>query len=195
MTPDSWFEAAFADHAAVAAATQAALAPAFARMVGLCEAALAGGGKLLLFGNGGSAADAQHVATELMVRFEADRRPLPAIALTTDTSLLTACANDLGYTSVFARQIEGLARPGDVAIGLSTSGRSANVLRGLEAARRAGARAIGFCGADPGPMAPLCDAVIAVPSRRTARVQEMHILIAHALCAALEAGAGAAGPA
>ena len=164
-------------------------------MVGLCEAALAGGGKLLLFGNGGSAADAQHVATELMVRFEADRRPLPAIALTTDTSLLTACANDLGYTSVFARQIEGLARPGDVAIGLSTSGRSANVLRGLEAARRAGARAIGFCGADPGPMAPLCDAVIAVPSRRTARVQEMHILIAHALCAALEAGAGAAGPA
>jgi len=191
MTASAYFEAAFAEHETVARATRAVLAPAFGRTAALCAAALAAGGKLVLFGNGGSAADAQHIATELMVRFEADRRPLAAIALTTDTSLLTACANDLGFDHVFARQVAGLARAGDVAIGISTSGRSRNVLLGLEAARRAGAGAIGLCGADPGAMTSLCDVVIAVPSRRVARVQEMHILVAHALCAALEAGAAA----
>ena len=149
-------------------------------------AALRGGGKALVFGNGGSAADAQHIAAELVGRFELERAALPAIALTTDSSALTAIANDYGFAHVFARQVEGLGRSGDVALAISTSGSSANVLAGVEAARRAGLATIGLCGA-PGCL--LCEAVdiaIATPAGETARVQELHLAVEHALCRAVE---------
>jgi D-sedoheptulose 7-phosphate isomerase len=152
----------------------------------LIEHGLRTGGKLLIFGNGGSAADAQHIAAELVVRYKADRAAIPAIALTTDTSALTACGNDFGFDAVFARQIEALARPGDVVIGISTSGRSANVLAGLAEARRRGASTIGLTAGAGGGMPDVCDAIISVPSQVTARIQEMHIMIGHMLCKALE---------
>ncbi|CAA7621843.1 D-sedoheptulose 7-phosphate isomerase [Magnetospirillum sp. UT-4] len=176
----------FDEHAATAARTRDAVAEPFARLVEACATALDGGGKVLFFGNGGSAADAQHLAAELVVRYRAERRALAAIALTTDTSILTACANDYSFDHVFARQIEALARPGDVAIGISTSGNSPNVLRALEAARALGCVAAGLSGRDGGAMVGLCDPLVVVPSPVTARIQEMHILIGHALCDLLE---------
>jgi D-sedoheptulose 7-phosphate isomerase len=150
-------------------------------------AALYAGHKLLLFGNGGSAADAQHIAAEFVGRFEKERRAWPAIALTTDTSILTALGNDYGIDVVFARQIEALGQPGDVVLAFSTSGNSPNVLEGVKAARAKGLRVIGFTGADGGKLAPLCDLALRVPSRRTARIQEGHMVICHALCEVTEA--------
>jgi D-sedoheptulose 7-phosphate isomerase len=151
-------------------------------------ASLRAGGKVLLFGNGGSAADAQHIAAELVGRYVApDRRPLPAIALTTDTSALTAIANDFSFATVFERQVEALAGPGDVAIGISTSGDSDNVLNGLIAAERAGARTIALLGRSGGRIRPRCELSLVVPADETARIQEMHILIGHILCAAVDA--------
>jgi D-sedoheptulose 7-phosphate isomerase len=144
------------------------------------------GGKLLLFGNGGSAADAQHIAAELIIRYKADRAAISAVALTTDTSALTACGNDLGFDALFERQIEGLGREGDVAVGISTSGNSANVLRGLRQARAMGLQTVGLTGGTGGQMRTLCDALIVVPTSVTARIQEMHITIGHVLCKALE---------
>jgi D-sedoheptulose 7-phosphate isomerase len=148
----------------------------------LLVTALLAGKKLLLFGNGGSAADAQHIAAELVGRFVRERSPLPAIALTTDTSALTAIGNDYGFENVFERQIRALGQPGDVAIGISTSGRSANVVRAAEAARQAGIRTIALTGGDGGNLAPIVDVAIVVPSTTTARIQECHITIGHVLC-------------
>lgn len=147
-----------------------------------CKAALAGGNKILFCGNGGSAADAQHLAAELIGRFQTERRSLAAVALTTDTSILTAVANDYGYEQVFARQVEGLGRSGDVLIGISTSGNSTNVVKAVEMARSAGMHTIGFTGEGGGRLAELCDLCFAVPSPVTARVQEMHILAGHIIC-------------
>ncbi|WP_457606669.1 D-sedoheptulose 7-phosphate isomerase [Nitratifractor sp.] len=140
------------------------------------------GGKVLLCGNGGSAADAQHIAAELTGRFVRERRGLPAIALTTDTSALTAIANDYGYDRVFARQVEALARQGDLLIGISTSGNSANVLLALEEAEKLGCRTLGLSGRDGGKMNDHCELNLVVPSEITARIQEMHIMIGHLLC-------------
>ena len=150
-------------------------------------ASLRADGKLLLFGNGGSAADCQHVATELVGRLSRDlvRPGLPAIALTTDSSFLTAHGNDEGFEGVFARQVAALGRPGDVALGISTSGDSVNVLRGVEAARRAGLRTIALTGRG-GRLASLADVVICVPGRTTQHVQEAHLAIEHALCDLVE---------
>ena len=145
------------------------------------------GHKLLLFGNGGSAADAQHVAAELIGRFEKERRPLPAIALTTNTSILTALGNDYGVDTIFARQIEALGQTGDLAIAISTSGNSPGILAGAKAARARGLRVIGLTGEDGGQLAGLCDLALCIPSRRTARIQEGHISIFHALCEVTEA--------
>ena len=145
-------------------------------------AALRGGRTLLFFGNGGSAADAQHLAAEFVNRYVRDRPALPAVALTTDTSVLTSIANDSDFKSVFARQVEAIGRPGDVAVGISTSGRSANVLEGLRTARARRLVTIGFCGKERGAMRGLCDHLISVPSRTTARIQEVHILVGHILC-------------
>jgi D-sedoheptulose 7-phosphate isomerase len=147
----------------------------------ICEA-LASDRKILLCGNGGSAADAQHIAAELVGCYEKQRRSWPAIALTTDTSALTAVSNDLGYEQVFARQVAGLAQTGDVLIAISTSGKSKNVLRAAEQARELGCKTIALTGATAEPLRSLCDAGVAVPSNRTSRVQEAHITIGHLWC-------------
>jgi len=143
-------------------------------------------GKVLLFGNGGSAADAQHIAAELTGRYKTERRGLPAIALTTDTSALTAIGNDYGYERVFDRQVEALANPGDLLIGISTSGNSENVCRALEKGRGIGCKTIGLSGRDGGKMNDLCDLNIIVPSDDTPRIQEMHIMIGHIICEAVD---------
>nr|WP_298727296.1 D-sedoheptulose 7-phosphate isomerase [uncultured Steroidobacter sp.] len=166
--------------------TAAQLDQPFQQILQIWEDSIRSGGKLLLFGNGGSAADAQHIAAELVIRYKGDRPPIAAIALTTDTSALTACGNDLGFDALFARQLHALARPGDVAVGISTSGKSPNVLAALRQARDSKLRTTGFAGADGGDMRELCDALLVVPSRVTARIQEMHIMVAHMLCKALE---------
>ncbi|MDR7523306.1 MAG: SIS domain-containing protein [Armatimonadota bacterium] len=149
--------------------------------------ALRRGRKAVLFGNGGSAADAQHLAADLVGRFGRERAPWPAVALTADTAVLTALGNDYGFDRVFARQVEALVGAGDVVIALSTSGRSANVIEGVRAARRAGARVIVLTGRDGGALARLADVAIRVPSTHTARIQEAHIAIGHAICAIVEA--------
>lgn len=148
--------------------------------------ALRQGGKVLAFGNGGSAADAQHLAGELVGRYLRDRRALAGIALSTDTSILTAVANDFGYERVFARQIEALGRPGDVAIGISTSGRSANILRAFEMARSMGLVTIAFTGGDGGPMGRAADIHVNVPDSSTPRVQEVQRTQIHILCEIVE---------
>jgi D-sedoheptulose 7-phosphate isomerase len=158
----------------------------------MAEQGLRQGGKLLLFGNGGSASDAQHIAAELVIRYAKTRAPIAALALTTDTSALTACGNDFGFEAIFERQLEAIGRRHDVAIGISTSGNSANVLRGLRQARAMGLATVGLIGGDGGPMLALCDAAIVVPSVVTARIQEMHIMIGHVLCNALEQRLGLA---
>jgi D-sedoheptulose 7-phosphate isomerase len=150
--------------------------------------ALTRGGKVLLFGNGGSAADAQHIAAEFVGRFALEREPLSAIALTTDTSALTAIGNDYGFDQVFARQVGALGRAGDVVVAISTSGRSANVLSGVKAARERGLITIGLTGGDGGMLGRMVDIPIIVPSPSTARVQECHITIGHILCELVEAG-------
>lgn len=145
-------------------------------------AVLKGGGKLLLFGNGGSAADAQHIAAELIGHFGGERRPLPAIALTTDTSILTALGNDYGFADVFARQVEALGHPGDIVLGLSTSGASVNVARGLEAAGASGLFTVALTGAKGGWVSTVAAECVRVPSNDTPRIQEAHIMIGHILC-------------
>lgn len=147
---------------------------------------LRNGGKLLLAGNGGSAADAQHIAAEFLSRFAFDRHPLPAIALTTDTSVLTAIGNDYGFDHVFERQIQGLGRKGDVFIAISTSGRSPNILAALKAARAIGLTTIGFTGTGGSAMRPFCDHLLAAPSGETALIQQIHITAAHAICGLVE---------
>ena len=144
------------------------------------------GGKLLLAGNGGSAADAQHFAAEFVGRFIGDRAALPAVALTTDTSALTAIGNDYGFERVFERQIRALGRNGDVFLAISTSGRSPNVIAALKAARELGLVTFGFTRVAQGPMHALCDLVLAVPSEETALIQQVHITVAHAICGLVE---------
>jgi D-sedoheptulose 7-phosphate isomerase len=151
-----------------------------------CVDTLKCGRKVLLAGNGGSAADAQHIAAELVSRLNYDRPGLAAIALTTDTSALTAIGNDYGYEYVFARQVEALGQAGDVFIGISTSGNSPNVLTALTAARKAGIKTIGFTGKTGGKMAALCDIAIKVPSGHTPNIQECHILFGHIICQIIE---------
>jgi D-sedoheptulose 7-phosphate isomerase len=170
-----------------AMAADAVLCEATSAAAGACVAALRAGGKLLLCGNGGSAADAQHWAAELVSRFNYDRPGLAAMALTTDGSILTGIGNDYGYARLFARQVEALGRAGDMLLALSTSGRSPNVLEALRAARALGMGTIGFTGQAGEAMAGLCDICIRVPSASTPRIQEGHAVLGHALCAAVEA--------
>jgi D-sedoheptulose 7-phosphate isomerase len=174
------------EHRKTVEATAHSAEQAFCQAVALLESSIRGGGKILLFGNGGSAADAQHIAAELVVRYKSDRLPIAAVALTTDSSTLTACANDLGYDSIFERQIHALGRKGDVAFAISTSGRSQNVLRGLTQARSMGLATIALSGGSCGGIGALCDSLMVAGSSTTARIQEMHITIGHMLCKALE---------
>ena len=167
-------------------AESAAARDILARMGETVSRALRDGGKLLIAGNGGSAADAQHIAGEFTSRLMFDRRPLAALALTTDTSGLTAIANDYGYEHVFARQVRALGRSGDVLLGISTSGRSPNVLRAFETAREAGLICLGFAGQDGGVMRERCDLILEAPSTWTPVVQQVHITAAHVVCALVE---------
>lgn len=148
---------------------------------------LARGGKILLMGNGGSAADSQHIAAEIVGRYKKERRGLPAIALTTDTSILTSVGNDYGYDYIFARQIEALCRKEDLVIGITTSGNSKNVVNAIEEAKRVGATTVGLTGGSGGKLAGLCDYNLIMPSSDTPRIQEAHIFVGHSLCDLLEA--------
>jgi D-sedoheptulose 7-phosphate isomerase len=186
MDIEAFFKREFAEHEEVARATLAQCEAPFRALAAGAAAAIGAGGKLLFFGNGGSAADAQHLATELAVRYVQDRAPIAALALTTDSSALTAIGNDLGFDHLFARQVRALGKPGDLAIGISTSGRSRNVILGLEAARGMGLGAAALSGGDGGELRGLADPLVIVPSRVTARIQEMHILMGQMLCGALE---------
>lgn len=179
-------KAALDAHAATLQRTAAQLPQGIAQAAQMLVDTLRGGHKVLLCGNGGSAADAQHIAAELTGRFVKERAALPAIALTTDTSALTAIGNDYGYQRVFARQVEALARPGDLLIGISTSGNSPNVLEALQAARNLGCRTLALTGRNGGQATQAADLNLVVPAEATARIQEMHILIGHILCQAVD---------
>jgi D-sedoheptulose 7-phosphate isomerase len=148
----------------------------------LCIQTLKNNGKIIIFGNGGSAADSQHIAAELVGRYKTDRKGLAAIALSTDTSVITSISNDFGYENVFKRQIQAIANNGDVAIGISTGGTSKNVINAMEQANQIGCSIIGFSGKDGGEMNNICDVNIVVPSNDIPRIQEIHILIGHTLC-------------
>ncbi|MFZ5657633.1 MAG: D-sedoheptulose-7-phosphate isomerase [Pseudomonadota bacterium] len=168
-------------------ATDAALTDLLVKAVAMSTAALRAGGKIMFAGNGGSAADAQHWAGELVSRFYYDRPGLAGVALTTDSSIITAVGNDYGYDYTFARQVEALGRPGDVLVAITTSGNSPNVLRAAQAARQRGIRVIGFTGEGGGKLLALCDVCLRVPSNETPRIQEGHEFLGHLMCALIEA--------
>lgn len=186
MNRNQFFKSELDEHEAVLRATRDAVQAEFIHLCDVAVTALKGGNKLVLFGNGGSAADAQHIAAELVVRYKINRAPLAAIALTTDTSILTAGGNDLGYDAIFDRQLAALCKPGDVAIGITTSGNSENVVRALQTARDMGVTPTALSGSGGGRLNGLADPLLVVPSQTVARIQEMHIMIGHLLCDVLE---------
>ncbi|MHC8507928.1 MAG: SIS domain-containing protein [Rhodospirillales bacterium] len=186
MNLDDFFTAEFDELADVSAATREAARAPFERLLRACADSVRAGGKIMLFGNGGSASDAQHLSTELAVRFKTDRAPIAALALNTDTSAITAIANDFDFSLLFARQIEALGKPGDVALGISTSGNSVNVIKGLEQAKAMSIIPAALTGKGGGKLNGLADPMIVVPSNTTARIQEMHIMLGQMLCGALE---------
>jgi D-sedoheptulose 7-phosphate isomerase len=195
MDLTAFFKAEFAEHQETTRRTEAALSTAFAGLVAACVKSIRGGGKLLFFGNGGSAADAQHLATELTIRYKTDRAAIAALALTTDTSALTAAGNDFGFDKIFARQIEALGRPGDVAIAISTSGKSPNIVAALRQAKTMALVTAALSGKGGGDLPGLADHLLVVPSDVTARIQEMHITLGQMLCGAVEIELGLAKPA
>lgn len=170
----------------VKAAEDAAFLSSIEKIADAVAAALSNGGKVLLCGNGGSAADAQHIAAELVGRYEAERAALAAIALTTDTSALTAIGNDYGFDHVFERQVLALGKKSDVLIAISTSGKSPNIMKALDAAKKLGLVTVGFSGAKDGPMAKQCDLMLRAPSEKTPIIQQLHITAAHAICGLVE---------
>lgn len=174
------------EHIAVQNLVARDLVPQIGRAARLMIDALKTGNKIIFFGNGGSAADAQHLAAELVGRYRRDRKALAALALTTDTSIMTAVANDFGFNTIFSRQLEGLAQPGDVAVGISTSGNSPNVFEGLEKALKLKCKTIGLLGGKGGKIAGLVHVALTVPSEQTPRIQESHITIGHILCRLVE---------
>jgi len=176
----------FEEHLQTAQATVGLISDSLEITAKICIDSLKQGGKILIFGNGGSAADAQHIAAELVGRYKVERKGLAAIALTTDTSALTAIGNDYGYDRVFDRQVEALASQGDTVIGISTSGNSANVISALALAKELDCKTIGLSGRSGGEMNVLCDVNLVVPAEDTPRIQEMHIVIGHTLCHLIE---------
>lgn len=195
MDVPGFFKSEFAEHHAVARVTEAALQVAFGDLLAACVSTVRGGGKIMLFGNGGSAGDAQHLATELTIRYKRDRAPIAAIALTTDSSTLTAAGNDLGFDQIFARQITALGRAGDLVIAISTSGKSANIIAALRQAKAMGLVTAALGGKGGGDMVGIADHMLVVPSDTTARIQEMHITLGQMLCGALEIELGLVSPA
>jgi len=188
VNPDArqHFSAGLRDLAKLAETVADQMGPALERGLAMVRETVLGGGTLFFCGNGGSAADAQHIATEYIVRYMRDRRAYPAVALTTDTSLLTAAANDMGFESVFARQVDALARPGDLLIIHSTSGNSPNVLAAAKAARAKSVRVLAFSARDGGALRELADHSIVIPTPRTDRAQELHLCIEHLICELVE---------
>ncbi len=186
MTPAEQARAALGALSTLAARVAEQQAETIAAIADAYVTALRTGGTLFFAGNGGSAADAQHLATEYVVRYQSNRPPLRAIALTTDTSLLTACANDMGFDEVFARQLEALARPGDVLSLHSTSGESPNVVRAAQTAKARSVRVVGLLGKSGGRLRELADIALVVPSSDTARIQEIHLAVEHAICEIVE---------
>lgn len=182
--------AVFAAHDQAIADTRDRVLDDIVRLGSLLARAVKNGNCVFFMGNGGSAADSQHLAAEFVGRFQKERRGFPAVALTTDTSILTAVGNDYGFETVFARQVEALAKDGDVVVGLSTSGNSANVIKALQAAKAVGAVAVGLTGRSGGRMAEICDLCVRVPADVTARIQEAHILIGHIACELVDEEAG-----
>ena len=176
---------AIAEHQAMFAKLSA-LIPQISQVEEELKACLKRGGKILLMGNGGSAADSQHIAAEIVGRYKKERRGLPAIALTTDTSILTSVGNDYGYDYIFTRQIEALCRPEDIVIGITTSGNSKNVVAAIEEANKIGATTIGLTGGTGGKLSTLCKINLVMPSSDTPRIQEAHIFVGHSLCDLLE---------
>jgi len=172
--------------AALAGRVAAEQSGAVADIAARYESVLRAGGRIFFAGNGGSAADAQHIAAEYVVRYQVTRPGLPAIALTTDTSVLTACANDLGFDEVFARQVEALARPGDLLVLHSTSGESPNVIRAAQSARARGVPVVAFLGKSGGELKALADVALVIPSDETARIQELHLALEHVICDLVE---------
>lgn len=181
--------AVFDEHLEVARASREAIIPAVEELAAQLIVAFSADGRLIVFGNGGSAADAQHFAGELTGHYKRDRRPLPAVALTTDTSVLTATANDYSYEDVFARQVEAHVQPRDVVVGISTSGNAGNVIRAIEVARSAGAHTWALTGAGGGRLVGAAEYAVQVPSDQTARIQEMHITVIHAVSELVDAWA------
>ena len=175
-------------HIEVVRSVEEQLAEAITASVEMLVDALRNGKKILLMGNGGSAADAQHFAAEMVGRFLMERKALPAIALTTDTSILTAVGNDYGFDDIFKRQVEALAEPGDVVFGISTSGKSVNVKRAIDAGKDIGAKTLGLLGCDGGDIASVVDLHLTVPSSETPRIQEAHLVIIHIICDLVEKG-------
>ena len=176
----------FSEHIKVSVETKKSIGKPIEIAAKICIDSLKNGNKILIFGNGGSAADAQHIAAELVGRYKTERKGIPAIALTTDTSAITSIANDYGYLHVFERQVEALANEGDVAIGISTGGGSANVISALRLANDLGCKTIGFSGRDGGEFNALCDVNLVAIAEYTPRIQEMHILFGHILCHLIE---------
>jgi len=183
--PPDLFRAAIDEHLALFAGL-ADIEPAVHRIGTRLAEVVRGGGKIMWCGNGGSAADSQHLAAELTGRFINDRRPLPGLALSTDSSALTCIGNDYGFDAIFERQVRGLGRAGDALVLISTSGRSANLLRAAEAARGLGIATLGLLGRDGGALRALCDDAVVIPSETTARIQEAHIFIGHCWCSLIE---------
>ena len=184
LTPeqDALLANAFESHERLCKATQESCSTTVTKLASMIISALSEGQKVIWMGNGGSAADCQHLAAEFVGRFTRERSALPSIALTVDTSILTAIGNDYGFDAVFSRQIEALANQGDVVIGISTSGNSPNVLNAMLVAKEKGCVTVAFTGETGGKLAPLCDLTLKIPSKVTARIQEMHILCGHILC-------------
>ena len=178
----SIIEFEFSEHLKTSQVTLEYIAGPLEIAANLCIESLQNGGKILIFGNGGSAADAQHIAAEMVGRYKVERKGLAAIALTTDSSALTSIGNDYGYERVFDRQVEALANEGDVIIGISTGGSSANVISALKLANDLGCKTIGLSGRDGGEMNTVCDINLVVPAEDTPRIQEMHIVIGHTIC-------------
>jgi D-sedoheptulose 7-phosphate isomerase len=181
-----YFATEFDEHRDVIDRSKAALVDAFGNLLEACATSIRSGGKLLFFGNGGSAADAQHLATELTIRYKLNRPAIAAIALTTDSSALTACGNDLGFEQIFARQIEAIGKANDVAIGISTSGKSLNIVVALRQAKAMGLVTAALSGCGGGDLPGLVDHLLVVPSDTIARIQELHLLLGQMLCGALE---------
>ncbi len=190
MTPAEQARAGLTALAALATRVGEEHAETIAAIADSYVTALRAGGTLFFAGNGGSAADAQHIAAEYVVRYSHNRRPLPAVALTTDTSLLTACANDLGYDEIFARQVEALARSGDVLVLHSTSGESPNTLRAAQAAKVKGVKVVALLGKSGGALSSLADCALIVPADETSHIQELHLAVEHIVCAMVENALG-----